>query len=295
VPVGLNRGVKKIVTSRVPNLGRLADMAEFMAKGGGGMSESEGEDDEASQVTLPQGISTRGVVGGQQSSVRLVELGPRMKLKLVKIEEGLLDGEVLHHEFVEKTAEEKKVIKEKREKRKREKESRKREQDKNVKKKEKDKSKHIEKSLEGMKKKEEKEKTWQGEKIEEWKKEQSKLGEDIGEAFETTAKYEDSDDDEAWYEKEVGEKPDKDLFIGSSKGKSFDGGKRFKNKKRDVSGKRPERRDNKEERRGKDKKKGRMKVFNSDGVGPNFKKGGGGKDKGLRGVKGGKIGKRKNR
>jgi len=121
VPVGIHKGVKKIVTSRIPNMGRCSDVADFIEKGGGGMSESEGEDDEASIVSAPQGVSIRGVITGSTSSVRLVELGPRMTLRLVKIEEGLLDGEVLHHEFVEKTDEEKKAIKEKREKAKREK------------------------------------------------------------------------------------------------------------------------------------------------------------------------------
>jgi len=297
VPVGLNRGVKKIVTSKVPNLGRCADVADFLQKGGGGLSESEGEDDETSHVTAPQGVSVRGVVGGGTSSVRLVELGPRMTLRLVKVEEGLLDGEVLHHEFVEKTDEEKKIIKEKREKAKREKEKRKRDQEKNVRKKEKEREDNKAKSLEGMKKKEDKEKSWQGEKIAEFQKEQAELGEAV-----ETEKYESSDDDEAYYEKEVGSKPERDLFSGSEKGKAFTGGKRFDKKKpgqgktfkrRDRSGGKEERGDKKFAGRGKDrgdKKKRERKVFNSDGVGPNFKKGGSGQ---LRGVKGGKVGKHK--
>lgn len=208
VPTGLNRGVKKIVTSRVPNLGRMADMAEFMTKGGGGMSESEGEEDEASRVTLPSGVQSRGAVAGQQSSVRLVELGPRMVLQLVKIEEGLLDGEVLHHEFVEKTDEEKKAIKEKRLKRKNEKEKRKRDQDRNVKKKEMEREANKNRSLEGMKKKEDREASWQGQKIAEFKREDGNADIDLGD----TEKYVSSDDDEGWYEKEVGQKPDKELF-----------------------------------------------------------------------------------
>merc|ERR1712107_712124 len=81
--------------------------------------------------TAPDGVSVRGVVSGATSSVRLVELGPRMSLKLVKIEEGLFDGEILHHEFVGKTEEEKKEMRERREKRKREKEKLKKEQEKN--------------------------------------------------------------------------------------------------------------------------------------------------------------------
>merc|ERR1719341_1392657 len=173
VPTGLNKGVKKLVTARVPDLGRMQDMGEFMEKGGG-VSESEGEEEE-SKVTLPQGVAGRGAVGGQQSSVRLVELGPRMRLQLVKIEEGLLEGEVLHHSFLEKTEEEKKEIKERMAKRKKEKEQRKRQQALNVRKKEKEKEVNKSKSLEGMKKKEDAEKSWQGEKIAEFAKEQREV------------------------------------------------------------------------------------------------------------------------
>ena len=40
------------------------------------------------------------------SAIRLAEIGPRLKLKLIKIEEGICDGEVLYHEFIAKTPEE---------------------------------------------------------------------------------------------------------------------------------------------------------------------------------------------
>ena len=60
-------------------------------------------------------------------------------MNLIKIEEGMLDGEVLYHKLVQKTDEEKKEIKIAREKRRKEKERRKTEQDSNVKKKEQDK------------------------------------------------------------------------------------------------------------------------------------------------------------
>ena len=225
-------------------------------------------------------------MSGAASSVRLVELGPRMTLRLVKIEEGLLDGEILHHEFVEKTEEEKKAIRENREKRKREKEKRKKEQEKNVRKKQKDRDLHKEKSLEGMKKKEDKEKSWQGEKIAEFKREQRKLGVDAGDSSD--------DDDAAYYEQEVGEKPDKDLFSKRQGGsKAFDGGKRFKSKKPGAKpgGSRSKDSDRSFDKSDKKKKKRKTQVFNTEGGGPNFKKGGG-KDK-LRGVKGGKVFKKK--
>lgn len=37
---------------------------------------------------------------------RLCELGPRLRLELLKIEEGISDGEVLYHKFIHKTPEE---------------------------------------------------------------------------------------------------------------------------------------------------------------------------------------------
>ena len=285
MPVGLNRGVKKIVTSKVPNLGRCSDMGDFIEGRGGGVSESEAEEDDASHVTTPAGVGVRGVVGGATSSVRLVELGPRMSLRLVKIEEGLLDGEILHHEFVEKTEEEKKEIRESREKRKREKEKRRKEQDKNVKKKKLEREDHKNKSLEGMKKKENEQKSWQGEKaLKKFEKEQ----------HDGPAPAESSDDDDAaYYEQEVGQKPDKDLFSKRSKpAKAFDGGKRFKAKKESKHTgfkKRPER-DNAKGENDKTKKR-KTKVFNTEGVGPSFKKGSG-KDK-LRRIKSGKVMKKR--
>ena len=83
--------------------------------------------------------------------MRLVELGPRMTMELIKIEEELHEGEVLYHKLVEKTEGEKKAIRAAREKRKREKERRRKEQEKNVKKKADDKEEHKKKSIEGMK------------------------------------------------------------------------------------------------------------------------------------------------
>ena len=40
--MGVNRGVKKIVSSKVPNLGRLEDLADLVT-GTGAVSESEAE------------------------------------------------------------------------------------------------------------------------------------------------------------------------------------------------------------------------------------------------------------
>ena len=76
-----------------------------------------------------------------------------MTLNLIKIEEGLFDGDVMYHKLYQKTEEEKKKIRIAREKAKKEKEKRTREQLLNVKKKERVKDDHKNKSLAGMQKK----------------------------------------------------------------------------------------------------------------------------------------------
>ena len=48
---------------------------------------------------------------------RLTEIGPRLSLTLTKIQEGICDGEVLFHEYIEKTDEELKLQAEMRKKR----------------------------------------------------------------------------------------------------------------------------------------------------------------------------------
>ncbi|CAN7993544.1 unnamed protein product, partial [Ixodes hexagonus] len=70
-PCGINRAVKKLVQSRVPDLSRLQDVSEFLEQPGA--SESEAELEGASnQVLLPQKIASRGNALNQQSSVRVV-------------------------------------------------------------------------------------------------------------------------------------------------------------------------------------------------------------------------------
>jgi len=54
----------------------------------------------------------------QSSAVRLIEIGPRMQLQLIKIQEGFTTGEVLYHKFIEKTPEEMEYLKQKKKKQK---------------------------------------------------------------------------------------------------------------------------------------------------------------------------------
>ena len=55
-------------------------------------------------------LVAKSVFTFQSSAVRLIELGPRIRLDLIKIEDGLQDGEVLYHKLQSKTDEQKKAI-----------------------------------------------------------------------------------------------------------------------------------------------------------------------------------------
>lgn len=100
-PSGVSKNLKALLRRRgLPDLGGCADVADFLTRSGYG-SESEGEDAETSRVELDQDMG-RGNVAARQSRVRLHEVGPRLTLELVKIEDGLCAGDVLFHAHVDK-------------------------------------------------------------------------------------------------------------------------------------------------------------------------------------------------
>lgn len=74
----------------------------------------------------------------EKRAVKLIELGPRMKMRLTKVEEDICGGKVLWHEFVTKSKDEVEKMDEVWEQRKKEKEERRRIQRENIEKKRKE-------------------------------------------------------------------------------------------------------------------------------------------------------------
>ncbi|XP_064867000.1 suppressor of SWI4 1 homolog [Oncorhynchus nerka] len=106
VPVGMSRGVKKLMQEKFPNMSKFEDISELLMKGAN-LSESEAEQDGDHNITeLPQIYSGRGNMASQQSAVRLTEIGSRITMQLVKIEEGMEEGNILYHAVISKTEEE---------------------------------------------------------------------------------------------------------------------------------------------------------------------------------------------
>ncbi|KAL4963574.1 Brix domain-containing protein [Aspergillus stella-maris] len=114
--------------SAVPNLGKLEDAADYLLdpSAAGYTSASETELDTDNEVEVA-GTTTRKVLTKREMqrmragekvenktktsevekrAVKLVELGPRLKLRLIKVEDGLCEGRVMWHDYINKSQKE---------------------------------------------------------------------------------------------------------------------------------------------------------------------------------------------
>lgn len=108
VASGINKSVRKLVmagkssSKELPDLSKYKDISDYLLNPGH-LSDSEYEG-EQQEVILPQSLSEKtGTVRGEKSHIRLMEIGPRMKLELLKVEDGIDEGEVLYNKIVQKT------------------------------------------------------------------------------------------------------------------------------------------------------------------------------------------------
>ena len=137
-PVGIDRKVRRLIQSKIPNLNKVQDIADYIAGSANATtsvdaaSDSEPEDGSNAIVELAQNYVGKGNKSQGKSALKLVELGPRLCLELIKVEQGLGEGNVMFHAHVKKTPEEAKEIQEKAEGKIRQKNLRRQEQDRNV-------------------------------------------------------------------------------------------------------------------------------------------------------------------
>ncbi|KAH7349048.1 Brix domain-containing protein [Pyrenochaeta sp. MPI-SDFR-AT-0127] len=175
VPKAIRRlyAAEKLIGSRdkkkraLPDLGKLQDVADYMldSSAAGYTSASETEVDTDAEVevaaTVRQKVLSRRekerLKNGddpatahmrargdkprvEKRAVKLVELGPRMKLRLTKVEEDVCGGKVMWHEYVTKSKAEVAEMEKKWTQRKKEKDERRRIQKENIEKKRKEKA-----------------------------------------------------------------------------------------------------------------------------------------------------------
>jgi ribosome biogenesis protein SSF1/2 len=156
-PIKRLNAVKKSVTKQkrgkgLPNLGKLEDVADWMLQDpadGSYTSASESEPDTDAEVEvletntrrLPSrhekksGSRSQSRRGVERRGIKLTELGPRMRLRLMKVEDGVCTGKVMWHEYIQMSKKEEKEQDKMWEQRRKEKEERKRVQKENLEKK----------------------------------------------------------------------------------------------------------------------------------------------------------------
>lgn len=165
--VDVSRNVKKLINvkshlnKKLPNLSKTKDVADIILDPyaqAGFTSDSEVEDDSIVEVNEEDGstVLTKPVERGdnndddddddngnedvtevshthkRKKAVKLTEIGPRMKLQLIKIEDGVCDGKILYHSQFTKTKAEVNKLEQQHALRKKAKDLRKKEQAANV-------------------------------------------------------------------------------------------------------------------------------------------------------------------
>ncbi|KAH8649901.1 Brix domain-containing protein [Xylariales sp. PMI_506] len=164
---------KKTRKGGVPNLGKLEDIADFMIGGEGGdgymtdgTSGSEMDTDAEVEVldNAPRKVLSLKARAAaainddandergdkvERRAVKLVELGPRMKLRMTKVEEGLCSGRVMWHEHIHKSKKEIQELEKRWDQKAKEKEARRKEQKENVERKKKEREARGGKKAEG--------------------------------------------------------------------------------------------------------------------------------------------------
>lgn len=152
-PQGVSRRVRKLLnpgSKRAPDLANQDDIADYLLRRGDragsastdgydSMSESEASEAESdtNAVELPEDYVGRGNKKGERKAVRLIETGPRLELKLVKIVEGLVgskrgEGQTVYHAIETRTKEQESKLQRTHDERRKLKEKRKAEQAANV-------------------------------------------------------------------------------------------------------------------------------------------------------------------
>uniref|UniRef100_A0AAY4B0E0 Brix domain-containing protein n=1 Tax=Denticeps clupeoides TaxID=299321 RepID=A0AAY4B0E0_9TELE len=239
VPVGMSRGVKKLLQEKCPNMNKFEDISELLMKGAN-LSESEAEQDGDHNTTeLPQAYSGRGNIESEQSAVRLTEIGPRMTLQLVKIVEGIGQGNVLYHSIISRTEEELQEMLKRKEAQLKAKAERKKQQEENVAQKKTMREENRKKSLEGIKRKRQQETGGTDD---------SEV-EDPGMQEDQAAAAEESEDEAEYYRQAVGEEPFKKQKLSTGRDSSAKGS--FKDgKQRKPSPKPPGKSDTRGQKKG---------------------------------------------
>lgn len=164
-PVGISRPIRHLLKgekkdSDIPDLHNVRDISDYVLHGdgiSGAASDSEIEEDATVEIDRPVPtkteenlLSASQLLKPKQQAIKLIEIGPRMTLELIKITEDAMGGKVLYHSHVHKSKEEIKQQDNFHEQSRALKEKRKKEQDENVRRKRENKKRRKDQKKEGI-------------------------------------------------------------------------------------------------------------------------------------------------
>ena len=110
---------------------KIIDQKDIKTNQAPAMKKKTGDAEENEEEEIEE-ANTEHIPTPRKKAVKLTEIGPRLTLKLVKIEEGICSGKVLHHEYVQKTSTEIKLLEKRHAAKMRLKEERRKEQEENI-------------------------------------------------------------------------------------------------------------------------------------------------------------------
>ena len=92
--VGVSKTVKRILRADLPDLSQFDDISEYIMREA---ANSDSEIEEDSVVTLGQDYLGKMNKKSSKRAVNLIEMGPRIKMQLIKILDGFCVGKTLYH------------------------------------------------------------------------------------------------------------------------------------------------------------------------------------------------------
>ncbi len=138
----MKKTISNIINNKKTDLSKFDNIADYILKQSGYTSGSDNEDPTLGlcEVIQDQEMKTEKIKdeNGEKIKVKLHEIGPRLNLKIQKIEEGFLKGNVTFHSYLKKSKKEIRELMEKIKLKKKTKKERKMEQEQNIAKKRED-------------------------------------------------------------------------------------------------------------------------------------------------------------
>jgi len=92
-PIAANSSISSMSSSKIPKMNQMTDPSELILQS-------------ADENVIEMPTSSNLTSSNTKHAIKLKEIGPRLKLELLKIEEDFFDGRVIYHKYVEKTPQE---------------------------------------------------------------------------------------------------------------------------------------------------------------------------------------------